>query len=144
VDEDSVRVTFLTQDKPGLYAKNLMADASALPNKDGYPRQKLFARLMKPVLMVTDRTPRVAYFSRVEMPRAKRRLARIGTAMVIAAGSVMNDPGKGTVASTMKQKPMLPGDGDGEQDRANQLDVGRPLSLSPVMPRPVGISGSFS
>jgi hypothetical protein len=49
VDEESVRVIFLTQDKPALYAKNLMADASALPNRDGYTRQELFAALRKPV-----------------------------------------------------------------------------------------------
>ena len=49
VDEESVRVIFLTQDKPGLYAKTLMADASSVHGPRGYTRQELFAGLMKPV-----------------------------------------------------------------------------------------------
>ncbi len=49
VDEESVRVIFLTQDKPGLYAKNLLADASTTRQPLGYTRQELFAGLMKPV-----------------------------------------------------------------------------------------------
>jgi len=51
VDEESVRVIFLTQDKPGLYAKNLMADASSMPvhAPREYTRQELFAGLMEPV-----------------------------------------------------------------------------------------------
>jgi len=49
VDADSVRVIFRTAHAPNLYAKNLMADASALPGRDGYTRQELFAALRKPV-----------------------------------------------------------------------------------------------
>jgi formate dehydrogenase iron-sulfur subunit len=51
VDADSVRVIFLTADNPGLYAKNLVADASAtrMPSLPGYTRQELFAALAKPV-----------------------------------------------------------------------------------------------
>lgn len=49
VDADSVRVIFLTADDPTLYAKNLVAEASAVPGRNGYTRQELFARLRKPM-----------------------------------------------------------------------------------------------
>jgi len=50
VDADTVRVIFLTADAPNLYAKNLMADASAVPaGMRQYTRQELFAALRKPV-----------------------------------------------------------------------------------------------
>jgi formate dehydrogenase iron-sulfur subunit len=49
IDADSVRVIFLTADEPNLYAKNLVADATALPGRNGYTRQELFAALRKPV-----------------------------------------------------------------------------------------------
>ncbi len=49
VDADSVRVIFLTADEPSLYSKTLMADASALPGRNGYTRQELFAALRRPV-----------------------------------------------------------------------------------------------
>jgi formate dehydrogenase iron-sulfur subunit len=47
VDEESVRVIFLTQDKPGLYAKNLMADATPSPRL--YTRQEALAALTRPL-----------------------------------------------------------------------------------------------
>ncbi len=47
VDEESVRVIFLTQDKPGLYAKTLMADASPSPRL--FTRQEALAQLIRPV-----------------------------------------------------------------------------------------------
>jgi formate dehydrogenase iron-sulfur subunit len=50
VDADTVRVIFLTQDAPNLYAKNMVADASGAPaGRGGYTRQELFAALSKPV-----------------------------------------------------------------------------------------------
>ncbi|MBA4358351.1 MAG: formate dehydrogenase, partial [Desulfovibrio sp.] len=47
VDEESVRVIFLTQDKPALYAKNLMADATPSPRL--YTRQEALAALTRPL-----------------------------------------------------------------------------------------------
>ena len=47
VDEDSVRVIFLTADKPGLYAKTLMADAA--PTRRLFTRQEALAALARPV-----------------------------------------------------------------------------------------------
>ncbi|MBU1230543.1 MAG: formate dehydrogenase [Proteobacteria bacterium] len=47
VDEESVRVIFLTQDKPGLYAKNLMADAGPTGPRL-YTRQEALASLARP------------------------------------------------------------------------------------------------
>lgn len=47
VDEESVRVIFLTQDKPALYAKTLMAEAA--PSRRLYTRQEALAALVRPV-----------------------------------------------------------------------------------------------
>lgn len=48
VDEESVRVIFLTQDKPGLYAKTLMADAGPTSPRL-FTRQEALAALTRPV-----------------------------------------------------------------------------------------------
>ncbi|MDQ7835732.1 MAG: 4Fe-4S dicluster domain-containing protein [Humidesulfovibrio sp.] len=47
VDEETVRVIFLTADKPALYAKTLMADAT--PSRRLYTRQEALAALTRPV-----------------------------------------------------------------------------------------------
>ncbi len=55
-----------------------------------------------PMETLTNSTPSVAYFKREEMPFPKKLSARIRAANVMAAGSVMNDPSKGTSDSTVK------------------------------------------
>jgi formate dehydrogenase iron-sulfur subunit len=47
VDEESVRVIFLTQDKPALYSKTLMADATPSPRL--FTRQEALAALTRPL-----------------------------------------------------------------------------------------------
>ena len=50
----------------------------------------------------TNNTPSVAYLKRADTPLAKKRSDKINAAKVMAAGSVMNEPSKGTNIMTMK------------------------------------------
>ena len=64
-----------------------------------------------PMEMFTNRVPSVAYLSLVEMSREYKVSRSIRAARVMAAGSVMNDPSKGTNASTRKYSAMPGGKG---------------------------------
>src|SRR5690625_3018839 len=64
-----------------------------------------------PMEMFTNNTPKVAYLKRADTCRLNRLLASTSAASVMAAGSVMNEPSRGTTASTTKYSPMLPSSG---------------------------------
>ena len=71
-----------------------------------------------PMETLTSSTPRVAYFKRTEMPRAKNCSDSINAPKVMAAGSVMNEPSNGTKHKITTYAPVLPGNGS---RRASQL-----------------------
>ena len=64
-----------------------------------------------PIEMLTNRTPNVTYFSRVDTSRANRVSRSIMAASVMAAGSVMKEPNKGKKARHRKDSAMPSGTG---------------------------------